>query len=98
MSWPSKTILPAVGSSSRVSSRPVVVLPQPDSPTSDSVSPLRTLKSRPSTAYLALQHAAPDREVLDQAGHREQLFALADLRGVGHRVGRRHRLILTASA
>ena len=30
---------PPVGSSSRVSSRPVVVLPQPDSPTSASVSP-----------------------------------------------------------
>ena len=34
MSRPSKTIRPPVGSSSRVSSRPVVVLPQPDSPTS----------------------------------------------------------------
>ena len=34
MSWPSKRIVPPVGSRSRVSSRPVVVLPQPDSPTS----------------------------------------------------------------
>ena len=34
MSRPSNMICPPVGSSSRVSSRPVVVLPQPDSPTS----------------------------------------------------------------
>src|SRR5215213_365792 len=46
-------ICPAVGSSSRVTSRPVVVLPQPDSPTSDSVSPWRTEKSTPSTAWTA---------------------------------------------
>src|SRR3982074_46250 len=46
-------IFPSVGSSSRVSSLPVVVLPQPDSPTSDSVSPRRTVKSRPSTACTA---------------------------------------------
>ena len=53
MSRPSKTILPPVGSSSRVISRPVVVLPQPDSPTSASVSPARTSKSTPSTARTA---------------------------------------------
>ena len=52
-SRPSNRIVPAVGSSRRVSSRPVVVLPQPDSPTRDSVSPLRTAKSRPSTACTA---------------------------------------------
>ena len=34
MSRPSNSIVPPVGSSSRVISRPVVVLPQPDSPTS----------------------------------------------------------------
>ena len=39
MSWPSKRIVPAVGSMSRSSSRPTVVLPQPDSPTSPRVSP-----------------------------------------------------------
>ena len=44
MSRPSNTIWPAVGSSSRVSRRPVVVLPQPDSPTRPSVSPLRHAK------------------------------------------------------
>ena len=42
MSVPSKTIVPAVGSMSRSSSRPTVVLPQPDSPTRPSVSPRRT--------------------------------------------------------
>ena len=53
MSRPSNSTLPPVGSSSRVISRPVVVLPQPDSPTSDSVSPRSTSKSRPSTARTA---------------------------------------------
>src|SRR5690349_21544282 len=37
----------------RVSSRPVVDLPQPDSPTRPSVSPRRTAKSSPSTARTA---------------------------------------------
>ena len=40
MSTPSKVSLPAVGSSSRISIRPRVDLPQPDSPTMPSVSPL----------------------------------------------------------
>ena len=53
MSRPSKTTLPPVGSSSRVTSRPVVDLPQPDSPTRPSVSPARTVKSMPSTARTA---------------------------------------------
>src|SRR5579859_4253816 len=53
MSRPSNTILPALGSSSRVISRPVVVLPQPDSPTRPSVSPARTARSIPSTARTA---------------------------------------------
>ena len=44
MSVPSKTIRPAVGSMSRRSARPTVDLPQPDSPTSPSVSPRRMLK------------------------------------------------------
>ena len=39
MLTPSKRISPAVGSSSRRTARPTVVLPQPDSPTSPSVSP-----------------------------------------------------------
>ena len=53
MSCPSNTIRPAVGSSSRVSSRPVVVLPQPDSPTRPSVCPAGTEKSTSSTACTA---------------------------------------------
>ena len=39
MSVPSKRIVPAVGSISRSTKRAVVDLPQPDSPTSASVSP-----------------------------------------------------------
>ena len=50
MSVPSKTTLPAVGSSSLTSIRAVVDFPQPDSPTSPSVSPALTLKETFSTA------------------------------------------------
>ena len=82
MSRPSNTILPAVGSSSRVSSRPVVVLPQPDSPTSDSVSPLRDREVEPvdglHRADLALQQPAADREVLLQPGDGQQHLASPD--------------------
>src|SRR5262249_38219901 len=53
MSRPSKMIFPPVGSSNRVSIRPVVVFPQPDSPTRPRVSPADTSKSRPSTACTA---------------------------------------------
>src|ERR1044072_1188848 len=53
MSLPSNSIFPEVGSSSRVISRPMVDLPQPDSPTTPRVSPWRTSKSRPSTACTA---------------------------------------------
>ena len=49
-SWPSMTIEPAVGVSSRMMARPVVDLPQPDSPTSESVSPGRRSKETFSTA------------------------------------------------
>ena len=44
MSWPSKMILPPVDSSSRMTQRAIVDLPQPDSPTTPSVSPLRIEK------------------------------------------------------
>ncbi len=54
MSLPSKVTLPAVGSSSRVTRRAVVLFPQPDSPTIEKVSPRRTSKSTPSTAWTAL--------------------------------------------
>src|SRR4051794_34209443 len=51
MSVPSKLISPAVGSYSRVISRPVVVLPQPDSPTRPSDPPLASVNETPSTAW-----------------------------------------------
>jgi len=50
MSSPSKWIVPDVGSMRRRMSRPTVVLPQPDSPTSPRVSPRRMSKLTPSTA------------------------------------------------
>ncbi len=50
MSLPSYTIEPDVGASSRVSSRAVVDLPQPLSPTRPNVSPRRTSNEIPSTA------------------------------------------------
>src|SRR5919198_730794 len=53
MSRPSKTIRPAVGSSSRMMQRAIVDFPQPDSPTTPSVSPCRTAKDTPSTAFTA---------------------------------------------
>ena len=51
MSAPPKRIVPAVGSSSRSTARPTVVLPQPDSPTSPSVSPGMTWSETSSTAF-----------------------------------------------
>ena len=57
----------------------MVLLPQPDSPTIENVSPRRTSKSTPSTACTALvdllQEAALDREVLDQPLDLEQALA-----------------------
>jgi hypothetical protein len=53
ISVPSKMIEPLLGSISRVIIIEVVDLPQPDSPTSPSVSPLATLKLMPSTARKA---------------------------------------------
>src|SRR5687768_10804701 len=51
MSSPSNSTLPEVMSSMRSTARPVVDLPQPDSPTSPRVSPRRTVKLMPSTAF-----------------------------------------------
>src|SRR5690606_9068630 len=51
MSCPSKKIWPEVGSMSRSTTRPVVDLPQPLSPTNPSVSPRLMLKLTPSTAF-----------------------------------------------
>ena len=50
MSVPLKAIDPDVGSISLRINRPTVVLPQPDSPTSPSVSPRWMAKLTPSTA------------------------------------------------
>src|SRR5215471_13241259 len=50
MSLPERRMLPAVGSISRSIVRPTVDLPQPDSPTSPSVSPASIVKLTPSTA------------------------------------------------
>src|SRR5690242_9625625 len=50
---PSKRISPEVGSISFMIIRPVVVLPQPDSPTRPTVSPRRMSKVMPSTARTA---------------------------------------------
>src|SRR5271166_5849137 len=51
MSSPPNRIVPAVGVSCSRISFDVVVLPQPDSPISPSVSPGQTTKSTPSTAF-----------------------------------------------
>ena len=67
---PSNQTSPAVGSIRRRMQRPVVDLPQPDSPTRPSVSPGAMSKLTPSTACttsaLRAEQAAADREVLDQ--------------------------------
>ena len=67
MSWPSNTMRPAVGSSMRRMARPVVDLPQPLSPTSPSVSPRRSAKLTPSTAFTVADLALDD----DPLGERE---------------------------
>ena len=50
-SSPSKKVVPPVNGVRRRIVRPMVVLPQPDSPTRPSVSPWRTVKLTPSTAF-----------------------------------------------
>src|SRR5262245_16264649 len=50
---PSNSSVPSEGSSSLTTTRPVVDFPQPDSPTSPSVSPDATWKETPSTAFTA---------------------------------------------
>ena len=75
MSWPSKVILPPVGSSRRMMQRAMVDLPQPDSPTTPSVSPLRhgegDAVDRLDAADLLLED--------DAAGNREVLLEVLDL-------------------
>src|SRR5581483_5488694 len=55
MSSSSKTILPAARGTLRSTARPVVVLPDPDSPTSPSVSPRRIEKVTSSTARIVVR-------------------------------------------
>ena len=57
-SVPSKTTLPAAACSSCMTARPVVDLPQPDSPTRPRVSPSRTSKLMPETAWTFCPPAA----------------------------------------
>ena len=68
-------ISPRVGSIARTIIRPRVVLPEPDSPTIDSVSPALTYRFTSSTArtwpVTRLQQARCDREVLCQALNRK---------------------------
>src|SRR5918994_3065947 len=59
-SRPSKLTVPPVGSISRTRHRPRVVLPQPDSPTNPSVSPLSTSRLTPSIAF-TYSRAPPSR-------------------------------------
>src|SRR5260370_1222354 len=63
MSVPSIRMLPPVGSTKRSTLRATVDLPQPDSPTSPSVSPTPTEKLMPSTACTvpAARRSTPDR-------------------------------------
>ena len=51
MSRPRNVIVPEVGSSRRMMQRAIVDLPQPDSPTTPSVSPSFTVNETPSTAF-----------------------------------------------
>ena len=55
---PSNMTCPAVAGTSRISSRPSVDFPQPDSPTSPRVSPGSIVRSTPSTARKAVLAAA----------------------------------------
>ncbi len=81
MSAPLKTIFPPVGSVSLMIVRPSVVLPQPDSPTTPSVSPRRTLEvDTVHSTHLAdrvLEHARLDREPLDEALDAEDLVRVS---------------------
>ena len=76
ISCPAKRIDPAVGSWMRTMRRAKVDLPQPDSPTRPTVSPAATSRSTPSTARTTFAGAeeavARQREMLDQAAHRQQ--------------------------
>ena len=53
MSWPSSSTAPELGCSSATTTRPIVVLPQPDSPTRPNVSPAVTVNETLDTACTA---------------------------------------------
>ena len=76
MSPPAKLISPAVGSISRSTQRPIVDLPEPDSPAIPSTSPGRTANDTPSTArtWPRTRGMMPPRMVvpLAQVAHLEQ--------------------------
>ena len=69
-SWPSNGRVPPVWRVSLTMTRPVVVLPLPDSPTSARTSPRRSVRSMPSTARTTPARAPPER-VEDPAADRE---------------------------
>ena len=80
MSVPLKMMSPLVGSTSLMIVRPSVVFPQPDSPTTPSVSPRMTVRSTPSTARtwptVFLKHPGLDRELLDEMLDPEDLVRI----------------------
>ena len=106
MSSPSNTIWPAVGSISRISSRPSVDLPQPDSPTRPSVSPAAISKSTTSStarsAYRRCGAKKPpgaDREMLGEAdGLEQRRHRRGELRDADAGGGRGRRRTSTAAA
>ena len=79
MSRPSKMIVPAVGSSSFMIVRPSVVFPQPDSPTTPSVSPRANREVDPvhcpDLPDRVLEDARLDREVLYETLDAQDLVA-----------------------
>src|SRR5215510_12322475 len=73
--WPPILISPASGTSKPATSLRVVVLPQPDGPTSPSVSPRRTVSDSASTAAVLLvkRLVTPSRTSRSiRSGHRRQ--------------------------
>ena len=78
-SWPSKLISPSLGSIRRSTQRPVVDLPQPDSPTSPSVSPgcdvERNAVDRVHAPDLARQKPAVNRKLLLETSDAQQRLA-----------------------
>src|SRR5262252_313748 len=76
-SWPLNTTRPAVAGWSWVMTRASVDLPQPDSPTSPSVSPLRTSKLTPSTARTTSPPAPPTGKYLYTSSTRRMTGSMA---------------------